>query len=238
MLLTICWWCWHKGFWVATEWQSHGLSQLTKGQTLLKVLWTWKSGEGLAAQTLNILLFVVWVGAQSVPPSSFLSVFLLHTLRLCACVCVLSFSGISLAFKALRACAFGCFGARSIYQGCRFALWAGLFQSFSYRQFDIACQRQQLQQATGKRKSGSNSNSNNNGKVNTQSTKHLFTAITEIFLHSTWHWKRVESSRAGHVTFLSVIQSYAHTPCCRVPEVLVPHARTARQARHVKVSSK
>lgn len=141
-------------------------------QTQLKVLWTWKSGEGLAAQTLiipfvcglsgdrplllllqrvSIQLFYVCVGALE-----------FHLfLKLCAASLCIWMLLLPVVFAKVV------------------ARWVALFQCLSYRQLDIACQqRQQLQLWQG---------SNNPGKVNTQSTKHLFTAITEIFLHSTWH---------------------------------------------------
>lgn len=114
--------------------------------------------------------FCLWLEwgqpAAAAAPTSF------HSVVLCVCRC----SGISLVLKAslciwmlLLPVVFAKVVAR----------WVALFQCLSYRQLDIACQRrQQLQLWQG---------SNNPGKVNTQSTKHLFTAITEIFLHSTWH---------------------------------------------------
>lgn len=161
--------------------------------------------------------------------------------------------GIPLAFKAFRVCAFECSGSRSIYQGCCFALLCAalvaLFQCSSYRQFDIACQQRTRAREVARTTATTiatttNNKNNNNGKVNTQSTKHLFTAITEIFLHSTWNWKRSrgrrvgESSLSGHVTFLSVIQSYAHAPFVAMPEVLLLPPSSTPHARHVKVSSK
>lgn len=136
-------------------------------QTQLKVLWTWKSGEGLAAHTL-IIPFVCGLSGDRPLLLQRVSIQLFY-------VCVLC-SGISLVLKAslciwmlLLLVVFAKVVAR----------WVALFQCLSYRQLDIACQqRQQLQLWQG---------SNNPGKGNTQSTKHLFTAITEIFLHSTWH---------------------------------------------------
>lgn len=160
--------------------------QRRKGQIQLKV--------GMEIRQRLSSSFCLWLEWRrllcSDTASVLISGFLLSSFYAHAGLGMSSGCGISLAFKAFRACAFECSGARSIYQGCCFALLCSasvaLFQCSSYRQFDIACQ-QRTREREATTIATTTNNNNNNGKVNTQSTKHLFTAITEIFLHSTWN---------------------------------------------------